>query len=80
MNNLEKYEKVFIDAFSVKKEELPDLEYQSIADWDSVGHMALIGALEDTFDIMMDTDDIIDFSSFEKGKELLAKYGVDFSK
>lgn len=80
MNNLEKYEKVFIDAFSVKKEELPDLEYQSIADWDSVGHMALIGALEDTFDIMMDTDDIIDFNSFEKGKELLAKYGVDFSK
>ena len=80
MNNLEKYEKVFIDAFAVSKEELPNLEYQGIADWDSVGHMALIGALEDTFDIEMDTDDIIDFSSFEKGKELLAKYGVDFSK
>lgn len=80
MSTLEKYEKVFIDAFAVSKEELPTLEYQGIADWDSVGHMALVGALEDTFDIMLETDDIIDFNSFEKGKELLAKYGVDFSK
>ena len=80
MSTLEKYEKVFTDAFAVSKEELPTLEYQGIADWDSVGHMALVGALEDTFDIMMETDDIIDFNSFEKGKELLAKYGVDFSK
>lgn len=58
------------------------LEYQSIGDWDSVGHMGLIAALEDAFDIMMDTDDIIDFSSFEKGKEILSKdeYGVSFDE
>ena len=46
--------------------------------WDSVGHMTLIAALEDTFDIMMETDDIVDFSSFEKGKEILEKYGIKF--
>ncbi len=40
--------------------------------------MSLISALEDTFDIMMDTDDIIDLSSFEKGKEILSKYDVEF--
>ena len=47
--------------------------------WDSVGHMTLMAALEDAFDIMMETDDIIDFNSYEKGKETLAKnYGVEF--
>ncbi len=80
MNNLEKYEQVFVETFGVKKEDLATLKYQGIEAWDSVGHMSLISALEDAFDIMMDTDDIIDFNSFEKGKELLAKdaYGVKF--
>jgi len=53
------------------------LTYQSVDNWDSIGHMNLIASLEDDFDIMMETDDIIDFSSFEKGIEIMAKYGVD---
>ena len=80
MNNLEKYIKVFVETFEVDEETAKHLKYQDIEAWDSVGHMGLISALEDAFDIMMDTDDIIDFNSFEKGKEILAKaeYGVKF--
>ena len=80
MNNLEKYNKAFTETFEITESQLPGLKYQDIAVWDSVGHMSLIAALEDTFDIMMDTDDIIDLSSYEKGKEILAKdeYGVEF--
>lgn len=74
MTNLEMYNKAFVDSFGVNESELASLEYQSISAWDSVGHMNLVAAIEDAFDIMMDTDDIIDFSSYEKGKELLAKY------
>ena len=61
-------------------EQLSGLKYQDVTTWDSVGHMSLIAALEDAFDIMMDTDDIIDLSSYEKGKEILSKeeYGVEF--
>jgi len=77
MTNTEKYKKVFIDSFGVDEESLLELKYQDINEWDSVGHMSLIAALEDEFDIMMDTDDIIDFSSFEKGKEILGKYNVE---
>ena len=73
MTNLEKYNQAFIECF-----QLEGLEYQAIPTWDSVGHMGLIAALEDAFDIMMDTDDIIDLSSYEKGKEILAKYNVEF--
>ena len=78
MSNLEKYNEAFFESFEITEEQLNGLEYQGIAAWDSVGHMSLIAALEDAFDIMMDTDDIIDFSSYEKGKEILAKdtYGV----
>ena len=80
MTNSEKYTKVFVETFEVSEDEAKQLKYQDIEAWDSVGHMGLISALEDAFDIMMDTDDIIDFNSFEKGKEILSKkeYGVVF--
>ena len=56
---------------------MPALKYGESEQWDSVGHMTLIAALEDAFDIMVDMDDIIDLSSFEKGKEILRKYDVE---
>jgi len=77
MTNLEKYNSVFVTTFEIEENILgEDLVYQSIPQWDSVGHMALMAGLEETFDIMMDTDDIIDFSGYEKGKEILVKYDV----
>lgn len=80
MSNLEKYNKAFTETLEVTEDQLPGLKYQGITTWDSVGHMTLIAALEDSFDIMLDTDDVIDLSSYEKGKEILAKdeYGVKF--
>jgi len=78
MENIETYNKVFKECFSLNDEELNNsLVYQSISGWDSVGHMHLIAVMEDTFGIMMDTEDIIDFSSYEKGKGILKKYGVN---
>ena len=81
MTNLEKYTQAFIDSFEVSEDEAKNLKYQDIKAWDSVGHMGLIANIEDSFDIMMETEDIIDLSSFDKGKEILEKnYGIDFSK
>jgi hypothetical protein len=76
MTNLEKYNESFITSLQIFETQLVGLTYQSVEGWDSVGHMGLIAALEDSFDIMLDTDDIIDFSSYEKGKEILKKYDV----
>ncbi|CCY17340.1 putative uncharacterized protein [Eubacterium sp. CAG:786] len=78
MTNLEKYNNAFIETFGITADKLDGLAYQAIPEWDSVGHMQLIAAIEDAFDIMIDTDDIIDLSSYEKGKELLTKYEVEF--
>ena len=77
MNNLDKYKKVFIEIFDINEEALKDLKYQDIDQWDSVGHMSMIAALEEEFDIMMEMDDIIDFSSFKKGIETLSKYDIE---
>ena len=79
MINKGKYDQAFIESFSIDANDLNDkLEYNSIQTWDSVGHMGLIAALEEQFDIMMEMDDIIDFSSYQKGFEIVAKYEVVF--
>ena len=72
-----KYNEVFLEVFEIKEDELDDLKYQSIPSWDSVGHMTLISGLEEKFNIMMEMDDIIDFESYKKGKEIMNKYGVN---
>ena len=78
MSHKQKYDEIFMDSFSISKDVLgPDLAYSTIEEWDSIGHMTLIAALEEAFDISMDMDDVIDFSSYTKGPELLSKYGVE---
>lgn len=79
MTSLEKYNHVFMENLQITEDQLVGLQYQGVELWDSVGHMSLVAALEDAFDIMMETDDIIDLSSYEKGIEILKeKYDVEF--
>lgn len=77
--NAKKYLEIFKEVLNVAEEDVKGLKYQSIESWDSVGHMALIAAIEDNFDLMLDTDDIIDFESYEKGMEILERnYDIAF--
>lgn len=79
MSNVDKYRNVFLKSLSIDDSKLNDeLKYNDIPEWDSIGHMTLISGLEDEFKISIETDDIVDFSSFEKGKEILKKYNVTF--
>ncbi|MCI6156596.1 MAG: hypothetical protein SOW48_06170 [Peptoniphilaceae bacterium] len=77
MTNLEKYDKIFRENFSVTQDELKDLKYRGIPAWDSFGHMSLISLLEERFEILMSTKDVLAFTSYEKGKEILLNYGVE---
>ena len=78
MSNKDNYDQVFIVSFELDAKQLNDkLEYNSIEAWDSIGHMQMIAELEDTFEIEFEMDDIINFSSYNKGMELLKKYGVE---
>ncbi|WP_320128722.1 acyl carrier protein [uncultured Sphaerochaeta sp.] len=79
MTNNEKYVEAFKQALQLDDSvNIEALNYRD-SGWDSVAHMVIMATLEDSFDIMMDTDDVIDFSSFKKGKEILGKYDVEFN-
>ena len=81
MSTLKKYNKAFVDSFSISDEKnLDNLKYNEIDEWDSIGHMTLIAALEESFKISFETDDIVDFSSYTKGKEILEKYKVSIDQ
>ena len=78
--SIEKYRNVFIKSLSIDSNNFKDtLEYNEIPEWDSIGHMSLMAALEEEFSISLETEDIVDFSSFKKGIEILAKYNIKIS-
>ena len=79
MNNKQKYKDIFIKSLSLDIIKFSEnLKYNEIPEWDSIGHMTLMSGLEEDFKITMETDDIVDFSSFKKGMEILKKYKINF--
>ena len=79
MDSKQKYQDIFIKSLSIDKNKFnTDIKYNEIPEWDSIGHMTLMSGLEEGFGITMETDDIVDFSSFKKGFEILSKYGIKF--
>lgn len=80
MNNLKKYQSVFVDIFNVPLEVLNDnFTFANTENWDSITHMGLIADLETVFDVMLDTEEILNFGSYENGKKILQSKGVDFN-
>ena len=79
MSNLDKYKKTFIESLSIDSSSFKEtIKYNEIPEWDSIGHMTLISSLEETFKVTIETDDIVDFSSFKKGIEILKKHKITF--
>ncbi len=79
MTNLEKYRDVFVRTLQVKPETLNEsFTFKSVDKWDSVAHLSLISELEDTFDVMFDSEDILHYGSYLNGMKILEKYGVEF--
>lgn len=77
MNNLEKYNQAFIEVFGVEESALgSNFNKDSVDGWDSVHQLNIIALLEESFDIMLDPEDIMELTSYEKGKELMAKYEI----
>ena len=75
--NLSKYQDAFIEAFELEdKNQLSDLKYQSIDEWDSIGHMALMAELESAFNITIKTEDLIVFESYKQGVDILSRYDI----
>jgi acyl carrier protein len=78
MNTLNTYNSIFIETFQVEEKDLNDtFNVNTVENWDSVCQLSLVTNMEDTFDIMMEPEDIIGFKSYELGKTILAKYEIE---
>ena len=77
MENSQKYKSIFLQSLGIGEDVFnEEIKYNEIPEWDSIGHMTLMSGLEEEFNITIETDDIVDFSSFKKGKEILKKYKI----
>ena len=77
MENIEKYNNAFVEVFGTKVEELNDnFGKETVDEWDSVHQLSLVAQFEEAFDIMFDPEDIMELTSYAKGKAILAKYEV----
>jgi len=78
MNNIDRLNKVFIEVFEVEKNKLgSDFSIDNVDNWDSITQLSLVSDIEDEFDIMIDSDDILDFKSYDAAKIIIAKYEVN---
>ena len=79
MSNKEKYRNIFVSVFNVGENDLDGtFNFKDVAAWDSLTHLTLISELEDAFDIVFETEDILHFGGYENGMKIIAKYGVEF--
>ena len=78
MTNLEKYNDIFVQVFGADVAQLGDnYSKETVTAWDSVHQLNIISLMEETFDLMLDPEDIMACSSYNAGKEILAKNGID---
>lgn len=77
MTNLETYNRVFCDKLQITEQQLPTAHLKGLPTWDSVGHMTLLAALEDAFDIFIEPEDMMALNSYEEGKNILRRYDVE---
>lgn len=81
MSNLDLYNEAFKEALKIGDNLLGDgLVYEGVDEWDSLGHMSLVTNLEDAFDIMLETEDIVELNSYRKGFEILSKYDIEIDE
>lgn len=78
MTNVEKLNRIFCEVFAVEESSLSDVfNKDTVEGWDSVRQLSLTTAVEDEFDIMLDAEDILEFTSYENVKAVLAKYDIE---
>ena len=75
----ERLRPVFREALSLGPDEDVEIRQHGRGErqWNSVGHLALVAAIEDEFDVEFDVDQIVSLVSFETVVRTLEELGVD---
>ncbi len=77
MSNIEKFKEAFVEGLEIPMEEVESASMESIEKWDSIGQMSLVAIIEDSFGIVLEPDEVMQFTSFEAGKEILKNHNIE---
>lgn len=77
MSNIEKLKEAFVEGLEIPMEEVEAATMESVAKWDSIGQMSLVAIIEDAFGIEFEPDEVMQFISFEAGKEILKNHNIE---
>lgn len=77
MGNIEKLKEAFVEGLEIPMEEVESATMESVDKWDSIGQMTLVAIIEDVFGIEFEPDEVMQFTSFEVGKEILKNHGIE---
>ncbi len=77
MSNIEKLKKAFVEGLEIPMEEVETATMEGVDKWDSIGQMSLVAIIEDAFDIEFEPDEVMQFTSFEAGKEILQNHNIE---
>lgn len=77
MSNIEKLKEAFVEGLEIPMEEVEAATMESVDKWDSIGQMSLVAIIEDAFGIEFEPDEVMRFTSFEAGKEILKNHGIE---
>ena len=78
MTNIEKYKNAFIEGLEIPAEEVENATMESVDKWDSIGQMSLVAMIEDEFGFEMDPDEVMQFTSYAAGLDILKNHNVEF--
>ncbi len=70
-------EEVVAKVFKVDVSEVTDLSSkETLAEWDSMGHLSLVMSLEERFRVSLSIADAMEMTSVQHIKRILKEYGV----
>lgn len=78
MTNIEKLKNAFVEGLEIPVEEVETATMESVDKWDSIGQMSLVAMIEDGFGVELDPDEVMQFTSFEAGKNILINHNIEF--
>ena len=77
MSNIEKLKEAFVEGLEIPVEEVETATMDSVEKWDSIGQMSLVAIIEEAFEIEFEPDEVMQFTSFEAGKNILKNHNIE---
>lgn len=76
MANIEDYKNCFVEGLELDIENVESATMETVAKWDSIGQMSLIALIEDAFGIELEPEEVMSFTTYSAGLEILKAHNI----